>query len=52
MQYISYKSNFLLFKVYIFKSLNKHRLNKNDFLANILTIKKLGKVTAFGNVKW
>ena len=41
----------LLFKFYILKSRNKHRLNINDFLTNILMIKKLNKVTAFGNVK-
>ena len=41
----------LLFKLYIYKSRNKHRLNINELLANILNIKKLEKVTAFGNVK-
>ena len=41
----------LLFKLYIYKSRNKHRLNINELLANILNIKKLEKVTGFGNVK-
>ena len=41
----------LSFKLYIYKSSNKHRLNINDLLENILTIKKLEKFTAFGNVK-
>ena len=41
----------LLFKLYIYKSRNKHRLNINDLLPNILKIKKLKKVTAFGNRK-
>ena len=41
----------LLFKLYIYKSRNKHRLNIHELLANILNIKKLEKVTAIGNVK-
>ena len=41
----------LLFKLYIYKSRNKHRLNIHELLANILNIKKLEKVTASGNVK-
>ena len=41
----------LLFKLYIYKSRNKHRLNVNELFANILTIKKLEKVTSFGNTK-
>ena len=41
----------MLFKFYILKSRNKHRLNINDFLTNILMIKKLNKVTVFGTVK-
>ena len=41
----------LLFKLYIYKSRNKHQLNIDELLANILNIKKLEKVTAFGNVK-
>ena len=41
----------LLFKLYIYKSRNKHRLNIHELLANILNIKKLQKVTAIGNVK-
>ena len=41
----------LLFKLYIYKSQNKHRVNINELLANILNIKKLGKVIAFGNAK-
>ena len=41
----------LLFKLYIYKSQNKHRLNINELLANILNIKKLEKVTTFGNAK-
>ena len=41
----------LLFKLYIYKSGNKHRLNIHELLANILNINKLEKVTAFGNVK-
>ena len=39
----------LLFKLYIYKSRNKHQLNINELLANI--IKKLEKITAFGNAK-
>ena len=39
----------MLFKLYIYKSRNKHRLNINE--ANTLNIKKLEKVTAFGNAK-
>ena len=39
----------LLFKLYIYKSRNKHQLNINALLANI--IKKLEKITAFGNAK-
>ena len=35
----------------IYKSRNKHRLSINELLANILKIKKLEKVTAFGNLK-
>ena len=42
---------FLLFKLYIYKSPNKHRLNINGLLANILNIKKLEKMPAFGNAK-
>ena len=41
----------LLFRLYIYKSRNKHRLNRHELLANILNIKKLEKVTAIGNVK-
>ena len=41
----------LLFKLYIYKSRNKHRLNTNELLANILNIEKLEKVAAFGNAK-
>ena len=41
----------LLFKLYIYRSRNKHRLNIHELLANILNIKKLQKVTAIGNVK-
>ena len=41
----------LLFKLYIYKSRNQHRLNMNDLLANILKIKKLKNVTVFGNAK-
>ena len=41
----------LLFKLYIYNSQNKHRLNIHKLLANILNIKKLEKVTAIGNVK-
>ena len=41
----------LLFKLYIYKSRNKHRLNINELLSNILNIKKLEKVTAFVNAK-
>ena len=41
----------LLFKLYIYKSRNKHRLNINELLANILNIKKLEKVTVFGNAR-
>ena len=41
----------LLFKLYIYKSRNKHRLNINKLFANILNIKKLEKVTAFGDAK-
>ena len=41
----------LLFKLYICKSRNKHRLNINELLANIVNIKKLEKMTAFGNAK-
>ena len=41
----------LLFKLYIYKSWNKHRLNIHELLANILNIKKLEKVTTFGNIK-
>ena len=40
----------LLFKLYIYKSRKKHRLNINDLSANILKIKKLEKVTGFNNV--
>ena len=40
-----------LFKLYIYKSRNKHRLNINELLADILKIRKLVKVTAFCNVK-
>ena len=41
----------LLFKLYIYKSRNKHRLNINELLANIVKIKKLEKMTAFGYAK-
>ena len=41
----------LLFKPYIYKSRNKHRLNINDILTNILRVKKLEKVIHFDNVK-
>ena len=40
-----------LFKLYIYKSWNKNRLNISELLANILNIKKLEKATAFGNVE-
>ena len=35
----------LLFKLYIYKSRNKHRLNINEFLANVLNIRKGEEVT-------
>ena len=41
----------LLFKFFIHKSRNEHRLNIKNLLANILKIKKLEKVTDFGNVR-
>ena len=41
----------VLFKLYIYKSRNKHRLNLNELLGNILNIKKLEKVIAFGNAQ-
>ena len=41
----------LLFKFFICKARNKHRLNIHEPLANILNIKKLEKVTAISNVK-
>ena len=41
----------LLFKLYIYKSRSKHRLNIHELLADILNIKKLEKVTAIGNVQ-
>ena len=41
----------MLFKLYIYKSRHKHRLNINELLTNILNIKKLEKVTALGNAK-
>ena len=41
----------LLFKLYFYKSRNKHRLNINDPLDNILNIKKLEKICIFDNVK-
>ena len=41
----------LLFKLYIYKSRNKYQIKIHELLANILNIKKLEKVTAFGNVK-
>ena len=41
----------LLFKLDIYKFRNKHRLNINELLANILNIKKLEKVNAFDNGK-
>ena len=41
----------LLFKLYFYKSRNKHRLYINELLANILNIKKLEKMTALGNAK-
>ena len=41
----------LLCKFYIYKSGNKHWLNINELLANILKVKKLEKLTAFVNVK-
>ena len=41
----------LLFKLYIYKSRNKHRLNIHELLTNIFNIKKLEKATAFGNAK-
>ena len=41
----------LLFKLYIYKSRIKHRVNINDLLENNVKIKKLEKVTVFGNVK-
>ena len=40
-----------LFKFNIYKSRSKHQLNINDLLGNILKIKKVEKVTAFGDVK-
>ena len=41
----------LLFKLDIYKFRNKHRLNINELLANILDIKKLEKLNSFGNGK-
>ena len=41
----------LLFKCYIYKSQNKHRLNINELLTIILKVKKLEKAAVFGNVK-
>ena len=41
----------MLFKLHIYKSRNKHRLNIHELLANIFNINKLEKVTAFGNEK-
>ena len=41
----------LLFKLYIYKSRNKHQLNINELLANIVNIEKLEKMTVFGNAK-
>ena len=41
----------LLFKLYFYKSRNKHQLNINELLANILNITKLEKATTFGNAK-
>ena len=41
----------LLFKLDIDKYRNKHQLNINELLSNILSIKKLEKVTAFGNAQ-
>ena len=41
----------LLFKLYIYESQNKHRINRTDFLANILKVRKLEKVTAFYAIK-
>ena len=41
----------MLFKLYTYKSQNQHQLNIHELLANILNIKKLEKVTAFGNGK-
>ena len=40
----------LLFKLYIYKSRKKHRLNINELSANILKIKELGKVAGSNNV--
>ena len=45
------KQILLLFKLYIYKSRNKHRLNTNALLPNILKIRKLEKITAFDNVR-
>ena len=41
----------LLFKLYIYKFWNEHRLNINDFFGKIVKIKKLQKITAFNNAK-
>ena len=41
----------LLCKFYIYKSGNKHWLNINELLVNILKVKKLEKLTAFVNVE-
>ena len=41
----------LLFRLYIYKSQDKHRLNINELLANIIKFKELGKVTVSGNAR-
>ena len=41
----------LSFKLYIYKSRSKHRLNIHELLVNILNIRKLENVIAIGNVK-
>ena len=40
-----------LFESYIYKSRNKHRLNINEILVNVVNIKTLEMVTTFGNTK-
>ena len=41
----------LLFKLYIYKFWNEHRLNINDFFGKVIQIKKSQKITAFNNAK-